>query len=235
MLLPASWSVADPLTVSYMERPPYYYTQEMQPAGFLYERTRAILGQAGIEARFVSLNPRQIFYVVQHSIDPHCSIGWFKTSQREIFARFTDPIYRNRPLVALVKSNLKDQVAALQTLRQFFADQDLTLGRIRSFSYGSYVDGLLEKMNPPSHFHAERQAQLLESLEVGDADYVLVAPEEASTLMSENGFRNGQFFIKQLSDVPAGNLRYLMCSQATGSELIERINRAIHQLYPDIQ
>jgi hypothetical protein len=93
---------ADQLNVSYFERPPYYLTTPAGDAsGFLVEKTKKILQAANVNARFISLKPNKIIFIIKHANLPHCSIGWFKKPEREAFAKFTKPIYQDRPLVLL--------------------------------------------------------------------------------------------------------------------------------------
>lgn len=227
---------AKPMTVSYLERPPYYYTTATgQAAGLLVERTRAILSSAGIEADFLSLSPNQIIYVIQYLKVPHCSIGWFKKPERELYAKFTRAIYRNRPLVLLTKQGQKKLFSQNTSLKQIFSRKQLVMARMSSFSYGSYVDQLLEKYNPSSYFGTSTQTDLLAALFSGQANYMLVAPEEVAEMAKTAGLTVNDFELIELNEIPAGNLRYLMCDQAVSDETIERINKAIEKLYPGLK
>lgn len=226
-------TAAEPLTVSYFERPPYYYTDTVgEPGGFLLERTRNILRQAGVEAKFLALTPYQILYVLRHAMVPHCSIGWFKNAQREQFAKFSEPIYRNRDLMLLTTKAQLPRFSDLKTLRAIFSDRHLTMARMGGFSYGSYVDDLLEKLTPKTLFLAGEQGCLLRAVAAQRASYMLVAPEEIDTLIGLTGLSAGAVVAIPLADVPAGNLRYLMCNRAVTDETLERLNQAIDKLYP---
>ena len=235
LLLPES-AFSKPMSVSYFERPPYYYTtKEGQAAGLLVERTRAILHAAGIEANFVSLSPNQIIYVIQYLSMPHCSIGWFKKPERELYAKFTQAIYRNRPLALLIKQSQKKLFSQNTSLKQIFSQKQLVMARMSSFSYGFYVDQLLEKYNPRSYFGTNTQADLLAALFAGQANYMLVAPEEVVEMAKKAGLAVNEFELIELNEIPAGNLRYLMCDQAVSDENIERMNKAIEKLYPGLK
>ena len=229
-LFPAAVN-AEPLTVSYFERPPYYFTTEDgNAAGLLVERTRRILREAGIKARFLSLTPNQILYVIKHANAPHCSVGWFKKPERELYAQFSRPIYRNRPLVLLIHQEQRHSFEKFDNLRTLFKAEDLVMARMSSFSYGSYVDTLLEKLNPTSFFEAESQEGLLKSIAERNSDYMLVAPEEVDDLIDRSGFSAGRFTTKTLREIPAGNLRYLMCTQVVDDDIMSRINQAIAEI-----
>lgn len=222
---------AEPLTVSYFERRPYYFTDENGNAdGFLIAHTRRILRESGIEARFLSLTPNQILYVIKHANKPHCSVGWFKKPEREMYAQFSRPFYRNRPLVLLIRQEQRDIFEKFDDLRTLFKAEGLVMARMSSFSYGSYVDDLLEKLNPTSFFETESQLGLLQSIAEGNSDYMLIAPEEIDELIGRSHFSASRFTTKTLHEIPAGNLRYLMCNQVVDDEIMGRINHAIAEI-----
>jgi polar amino acid transport system substrate-binding protein len=224
---------AKSLTLSYLERPPYYFTSESGTAeGLLIARTKKVLQTAGIEAHFISLTPNKINYILRYATTPHCSIGWFKKPERELYAKFTQPIYQNKPLVILTTREKQKQFKNYRTLAQFFADNQLVLARMGSFSYGAYVDQLLEKLSPKSLFYSKQQTELLLSLHTNQASYMLVAPEEIQQMIIAAKLPEEEFVKITLDEIPSGNFRYLMCGQAVSDNLIEQLNFAIEKLYP---
>lgn len=224
---------AEPLTFSYFDRPPYYYTSESgDPGGFLFERTRNILQEAGGELNFIASTPYRILYVLRHATVPHCSIGWFKTAERELFAKFSEPIYRNQALLLLTSKTLQHKFPARTKLRDIFSDQQLTIARMGEFTYGRFVDDLLGELTPKSVFFTGNQSALLQAVADQRADYMLVAPEEIEMLARSVGLPIEELVTIKLADIPVGNLRYLMCSQAVSDETITQLNAAINKLYP---
>ena len=224
---------AEPLTVSYFERPPYYFTSASgTAAGLLVARTKKILQTAGIEAQFISLAPSKINYILRYATSPHCSIGWFKKPERELYAKFTQPIYQNKPLVILTTRENQKQLKKYKTLAQIFANKQLVLARMGSFSYGTYVDQLLEKLSPKSLFYSKQQAELLLSLHTNQASYMLVAPEEIQQMIIAAKLPEEEFVKMTLDEIPSGNFRYLMCGQTVSDSLIKQLNSAIEKLYP---
>lgn len=231
-LFPAA---AEPLTISYFERQPYYFTNEGGRAGgLLVERTQAILDQAGIEAKFFSLTPYRILYVLQHASVPHCSIGWLKKPERELYAKFSAPIYRNRALVLLTRAEQQNKFSAFETLHEVFSDPQLKMARMAGFSYGHFVDELLEKQRPLSLYLTGEQGDLLQAVMQKKASYMLISPVEVDMLARLNGLTPDKIATIELQDIPAGNIRYLMCNQAVPDELMKRMNKAIGKLFPEL-
>lgn len=228
-------SIADSLTFSYMERPPYYFTTPLGTAdGLLVTRTKKILQTAGIDAQFLSLTPNKINYVLRYANTPHCSIGWFKKPERELFAKFTKPIYRNQPLVILTTKEQEKHFKKAHTLEDIFNNRELILARIGSFSYGIYVDQLLEKLSPKSRFYSKKQSSLLQALYTHQASYMLIAPEEIEQMIVAAKLPAEEFIQIPLDEIPHGNLRYFMCGHAVSDNLLEQLNSAIAKLYPTL-
>ena len=224
---------AEPLSISYLERPPYYYRDAHgKGAGLLIERTRDILREAEISAQFVILQPSQIMFLLQRATVPHCSVGWFKTAERELFAKFSRPIYQDQPLVLLAHREKGAEFPVGATLRQVFSDPHLTIARLGQFSYGEVVDRLLAELSPASLFRTTEQVQLLQALHDRSADYMLIAPEEIEMLISSSGLAETEFISVPLAGMPAGNLRYLICGQGVSDEVMTRLDAAISKLYP---
>jgi polar amino acid transport system substrate-binding protein len=59
--------------------------------------------------------------------------------------------------------------------------------------------------------------------------YLLVAPEEISTLITSNKLNTADFTVFRLADIPAGNKRYIMCSKGVDQEVIDKINLSIQK------
>jgi len=219
------------LTISYFERPPYYLTNKAGEAdGFLVQKTKEILKLAKIDAHFVSMTPNNIIYVIQHAKRPHCSIGWFKKPDRELFAKFTHPIYRSPPLVLLTRKSNENQFKKYHSLKEIFADKQLIMARMSSFSYGSYVDHLMNQYPPVTLFLSGSQSALLRAVATGKASYLVIAPEEVDNLISSAELPRKEFVQIPLADIPHGNNRYLMCNPAVSDKQIMQLNSAIDKL-----
>jgi len=219
--------LAQDLTVSYMNRPPYYYTGNGTPHGFLVERTETILHDAGIKGTFKELPPNRIIHEIQENDHEHCSIGWFRTPERDRFAKFSLPIYRNRPIVVVTIKENSSLFTRYSTLYQLFTDRSLVMGNISSFSYGNYIDRLMKDLNPPVHEIPTRRGMLPALIKKKRAHYLLSAPEEVETLIHGEGLRSEDFMTIVMNDIPEGNKRYLMFSMSVSNETISRINASI--------
>lgn len=236
ILLPTSYCWAESpekpykLKVLYLEFPPYYYTTyDGRPDGFLLKKTDTILRNAGIEPRYESLSAKRVL-VEMRTPEAICSIGWFKTPKREKFARFTLPIYQNKPLVALYLSKDSMQLSTKTTLRSLVEDRSLSLGLVDGYSLGAEVDALVRGHGANTRLVMGDYPHLIRMLSQEQFSYILVAPEEKDILIRKNYLAADQFQSHELSDVPAGNSRFLMFSKTVPEEIVERVNRSILSL-----
>ncbi len=230
LLLFPQVAICAPLTLSYFERPPYYYTEAGQATGFLLELTRSIFQDAGLETEFKSLPPNRIMREIKQHHNAHCSIGWFKNPERETYAKFSLPIYQNKPVVLLTTKKQRALFASYKTLRQVFADKALTMATLKAFSYGAVIDRLIEEGAPRTRVISGQQNLLPKLLMKGRASYMLTAPEEIDMLIRSAELQTDAFIVVTMEDIPTGNKRYLMCNQAVGNSVIEKINRSILKL-----
>ncbi len=231
MLCPLTASnAAEPLKVFYIERPPYYYTENLHARGILVDRTRRVLAKAGIDAVFVPMPPKRILHILKINSEKACSIGWFKTKERKGFARFSLPIYENRPLVLLARKDTAAQISPHGRpvgLKRVFLHKSLVMGRVAGFSYGGYVDRIMKQHAGFRFERAPNQKDLIRMLASGRISYLLVAPEEVDTLLEQTNLPRVKFDVIHLSDIPRGNKRYLIFDKSVDQKTIDRINRAI--------
>lgn len=218
------------LKVSYLERPPYYWTENGQPKGFLLELTRRILEQAGVQATYAPLPPNRILEELRQDQSPSCSIGWFKNPEREAFAHFSLPIYRDNPMVVLTTRALAEKIDRHETLADIFWDKSLIMARMASFSYGSYVDRLLQSIPVRSVVIPTTNDVLPKLLLSQRASYMLVTPEEIPNLLRSSQVNASDFVALHVKDIPSGNPRYLIFSKSVPLKMIEDINAAIKSL-----
>jgi polar amino acid transport system substrate-binding protein len=220
-------AAAEQLVVCYLEFPPYYYTNsEGEPDGFLLRKTDAILRLAGIDPVYESMPAKRIMHVLRSGA-PVCSIGWFKTAEREQFAVFSRAIYTNKPLRILYLKAAAHRFRDKDTLASIMADDSLVLGLLEGYSLGPAVDALIARLSPNMRRVNGNYPQLLRMLSLGRFSCILVAPEEIRSLAGTCRLSEALFEAKSLSDIPSGNSRHLMFGRAVPGLVVERIDNAI--------
>ncbi|MBI4804500.1 MAG: transporter substrate-binding domain-containing protein [Desulfovibrio sp.] len=225
-LLASATSRSEPIQFYYPARPPYNFTLNGKPTGFLVELTQAILHDAEVEAVFVELPSPRIFSELQREDSQCCLFGALKVPEREAYGSFTLPIMEDSPLVALILAKNAALFFGKTSFRELAADKKLTLGLIRSWSYGDYVDGVIKKEHAKviGIPEKENQARMLASERFL---YTLARETEIDDLIRLSGKSRADFVSIPLSDTSERKKRYILCGKGVPGEVIERINASI--------
>ncbi len=219
---------AEPLQVLYIHRPPYYERlPDGRAGGALVEIARMVFERAGVAHEFIEVPPRRILRRVRNG-RPVCSVGWFRTPEREAFARFSEPIYRNLPMGALIRREKASAWPERPTMREAL-ESGLVLGLVKGFRYGPWERLLRTRGGPPLVVERVGAAQesLFRMLCRGRVDWMLICPEEAGYQFRVNPHLRSCSVFKRFTDAPEGSLRYLMFSRAVPEEVVEAVNGAI--------
>lgn len=212
------------LTLLVFDRPPFYRLKDGRPdGGFLLDNTLAFLERARIPYRVEEMPPGRVLSTYLARDIEACAVGWFKTADRETFARFSAPIYSNRPLAVAVSAGACPDKATLADLLAAKPHWGLRNG----FSYGPQADALLAAL-PEGRLHRlSDPAQMLPLLAIGRLDAVLIEPEEFSWRTGQDASLAAALRLCPLEDAPPGNLRYVMCDGSVSPEVLARLDAAI--------
>lgn len=224
-----------PLLIEYRDKPPYSYTVDGKPAGFMMERTLKLLIRAGVHARYAEVPIRRTLMNLQGNQTALCSPGMYKIPEREVFARFSLPIHRDRPHVVLAHANVAAQIRALPHVAQLFADASLQPGVLDGVSYGQQLDQFLASAAKPAVRAQLTPLQLARMVGARRADYMLIDEEDLGWLRKDPDFAPLQLARIEFADMPRGQLRYFACSQQVPAQAMDKLNQAIRELVPEIQ
>ena len=220
-------AAADQVTILFHGRPPYaYYAADRHVDGLLAAPVSAALAKAGIEADWSEMPPARQTEEIKRARQSVCGLGWFKRPEREAFASFTDPIYRDRPAVVVARRD-DDRFADGISLEDSFKDPARTLIVKTGYSYGAAIDDWIKTLRPRTEKSSGANDLLLGMIDQSRVDYIIMAPEEAEDLLASRPQLGDSLHAVSLSDAPAGEARYLMCSRATPAALIALINEAL--------
>jgi len=224
-----------PLTIEYRDKPPYSFTTDGRPAGFLMERTQKLLKRAGIEARYAEVPIRRTLMNLQANQAAMCSPGMYKIPEREAFARFSLPIHRDKPHVVLANAGAAAQIRAMPRIAQLFADPTLQPGLLDGVSYGQQLDQYLAGAARPAMRAQLAPLQLARMVGARRVDYMLIDEEDLAWLRKDPEFAPLPLVRIDFADMPQGQLRYFACSMQVTPQTMDKLNRAIRELLPDVQ
>jgi len=226
------------LVILAFHRPPYYTFDHGVPGGILVDAVRRVLDAANIPYHITEMPPKRIVALFEQDPMSHaCSPGWYRTREREQFARFSAPIYRNQPPAAVLRADVAHQSGRARGLTGLLAT-GLRLVLRDGFSYGPALDEALARSRAPIYRSTADNAALLEMLASGRYDMTLMEQEEATELL-----RRSPRLLQALQLVPlAGQdalpgqpqTRHLMCGRGVDEATMRRIDDAIATVLGDM-
>jgi polar amino acid transport system substrate-binding protein len=218
-------SGAEPMTIYYYERPPFSVTdKDGGVSGLIIEPTRAAFGHVGIPITFEQTSIKRVLELVRDDAAPVCSPGWYRTADRMRFAKFTDPIYRDKPPIGIASKSLP--VPPGTRIADLLAG-DARLVVNDGFTYGHYLDPLIARKDPSQVIHLPRPLHgAIDLVLAGRADLALVTEEDAASY-APNGVGGPDYPILHFPDIPAGEARYIICSHSVADAVIDQLNEAI--------
>jgi polar amino acid transport system substrate-binding protein len=216
----------EPVPLYYFDRPPYVQKalRGDEVSGLTATPAAQAFRAAGLEFRWTLLPTVRQLVTLKDSLVPACAVGWFKNAERELQFKFTKPIYRDHPTVALARTDFHSAATTLaDTLRQ----PGLSVLVKDGFSYGPLIDGMLLLARPERVVTSAESAAMASMVAAQRASFMFAAEEEAHYLVEQAGLHPSALKLLRFADVPPGERRYILCSKATPNEVIERLNKVI--------
>lgn len=239
-LLASPAMATDTVEVLFRNKPPYHYLEGDHPAGFLYDCVRKIFERAGVPARFSEAPSKRIVRSLQNDPRTICSFGWYKLDDRLAYARFSRPIYQDRPQVVIATPALATKIAAHRTLTNLMKDHALRLGVINGVSYGPVLDQVIADAGSNGNVDSATIEPLTLAAKVAsghvqfafldqdDFDYLKSMAEAALNRdYPAQGAAMKALVVVPLPDMPPGLTRHIMCTKATSADLIAQLDHAI--------
>ena len=212
----------------FRDKPPYSYVDNGVAKGFLLERTKRILGRAGIDVQFRELPPKRIFLEIEKNEQAMCSFGWYKIAEREKYAKFSVPMHQDRPHVVLAGARSVDAVRKRSTLRDLMKDRALTLAAADGVSYGTELDALIAAFPGKADRTLQSPLQVAKKLAAQRADFMFIDQDDFDYLTASNADFRGDGLVRiEYPDMPVGLKRYILCSQQVAEDTMRRLNAAI--------
>lgn len=218
---------AEDLVVYFHERPPYSWRDASgEMHGLVAEPTEQALLAAKIAFKWEQLPSARQAEIIKGNGLAACGIGWFKRPERELFAAFSAPIYRDDRMVVIARRG-DERFDGEPSLPSLFARRDIALLTKVGYSYGGYVDGQIKRLAPVFQETSTDNLHMLDMIALGRADYMLMSREEADYLLAGRSTTLGPLSAYRFMDAPAGEARYLMCSPRVPQSLLDRFNAAL--------
>jgi uncharacterized protein (TIGR02285 family) len=216
------------VTVFYNVRPPYLLQQEDgSPSGLTGTPARKAFARAGIAVQWAVLPTNRQLLTIRENQGLHCAVGWFHTPERDEFAKFTQPLYRDHGWMVMVHAGLA--VAEGDSLSDVLARPGLRVLVKDMYSYGAAIDALLQRHKPTLAVSTGTTFQMLQSLGAQSVDLMFVSDEEGRYLMANAISHAGKLRLLRLAHMPKGETRHIMCSRHVPDALIGRLDKALRR------
>lgn len=213
--------------VLYSERPPYMIASpDGGPSGLTGTPGTRAFKLAGVAVRWQALPTNRQLLMIRDGSAPACAIGWFRTPEREQYAKFTRAIYHDRDWTVLARSSLAEQGDT--SLQELMQRKDVRILVKDNYSYGSELDKMLARINPIIAVSTAPTMKMVQSISLGAADMMFVSEEEGNYIMEHQSAQQArQLRLLHFKDMPHGPERHIMCSKSVPDTLIARLNQAI--------
>ncbi|HBG18816.1 MAG TPA: hypothetical protein DDY32_05945 [Desulfobulbaceae bacterium] len=219
------------IIVHFHQRRPFYMSDGDKVYGLVVDPIALAFKTAGIPHVWQETPARRQLDIIERNEDESCAAGWFKTPEREAYAKYTLPIYQDKPFVAVARAD-NEYLAEAETLDRVLQERRLQLLVKEGYSYGHFIDEKLKAFDPRRITTTAENQNILKMIENYRADYSFMTEEEAQDLLTSPEAKAGTFRIVRFFDMPAGGKRYIICSRKVGREIIDRLNAAILTLHP---
>lgn len=214
------------IIIHYHERHPYYISQGKGVGGIIGDRINFVFEQAGIPLAWQKTPAKRQLEIIKKNSGREGAAGWFKTPERESFAKFSHPIYQDRPTIALARVD-QELIQSGKTLVDTIANPRLHLLSKDGYAYGALIDELLDRYQPNQTATLADNVNMLKMIHARRVDYLFIAREEADELLTRAGLPASDFKKITFTDMPEGNRRYLLFSRQVEDSTIDRLNRII--------
>ena len=214
------------LTLHYHERAPYSSSQpDGSVSGLVATPAAQALTQAAVAFVWARTPNQRQLALIQGGTGLHCGIGWFRNAERAALGKFSKPLYRDRPLGALARSDSPLRPGLSGPAAMALAGDTLLVKE--GYSYGAQLDRLIAAQVPAPPKTRAETGQMLRMLLAGRAGWMIVAPEEAQLLLEEAGPAAQGLRVLAFTDIAAGETRHLYCNQAVPDAWLARVDQAL--------
>jgi len=228
----SAWA-AEVLRVLYNEHPPFMFRRGDDVVGLAADPAEAALKAAGVAFVWEESPAARQLELIRRDAEPLCALGRFRTSERDVYAVYSRPLYVERTRVILGRDD--DAIlASISSLDELLTDRRLTLMLKLSYSLGAVIDAKVERLSVRKWETWVESDVMFRQIAAGRADYMFVAPEEGAYVMNEiPAETRDRLALYPIAGMPPGEARMLMCSRSTPSEIMRAIDAELARSSPD--
>lgn len=216
------------LTIRYNARPPFIFEEGGKVQGEVATLALKIIEESGVPFEVVHTPVNRQLMLIYAGQGYDCSMGWFRTPEREKNAKFTDATYEDGPWVAIGHKGTMDP--NLTNVRELLQNRKLRYLYQERFSNGPVLDQLISDLKPTGVLMEGDIEKMLIMVKTGRADYFFLSDIEFKHMLEKTKTQRSDYVIPKLADLPTNPKRHIMCSKKVPDFVIERLNKAIQKV-----
>lgn len=214
------------ISLLYNERAPYQITHnDGTVSGLTATPIQHAFNQANLQVQWKLIPAnRQLMMIIENK-EKVCGVGWFINDNRKTFAKFSKPIYRDKPTVAI--ANQRFAPFSKDHFIDLIKNKNITILVKEKYSYGTFIDSLLVSYGVKTVTTTTENIGMVKMIKAGRADVMLTSEEEADYFFNATNLDANNFILMKFKDAPKGEFRHLMCSKNISDALMQKINIGI--------
>lgn len=219
---------AAPLVLYYQEQRPYQMSYQDDVHGLVADNVTLAMNNADIDFIWEEVPIARQLALIKGNTIKSCAVGWLKTPEREDFAKFTLPVYQDKPHVVVTRADNEVLTSGI-SLERLLDHLHLRLLVKSDYPFTPVLGTALKDKNALLTPTTTDNYSMLKMIHNHRADYCFMPEEEVADLLLFSNLNKADFKIVHIIDMPRGNNRYLLCSKKVNDEIIGRLDRAIEK------
>jgi polar amino acid transport system substrate-binding protein len=216
-----------PLVVQYSDRPPFMMLDSGGAmTGSVGGPAAHAFQMAGISVKWEASSSKRQLAILQADATPVCSIGWYKTTEREQYAKYTKAVSQDSAMVALANADF--HAADNGRIEDLLSNPNISVLVKDAVVYGTYLDSQFGKMKARRVTSIDEYGPMVRLVRLGRVQLTFIPIEEANYYIEKMGYARSDFNIIHFSDMPPGERRYILCSKKVDDAVIEKLNAHIN-------
>ncbi|MBB3213470.1 uncharacterized protein (TIGR02285 family) [Herbaspirillum sp. Sphag1AN] len=227
LLFPTSGRAESPLLLQIVELPPYMIVESPTSiSGLVIDPALAALRKAGIAFQWQIVPAVRQLVRIKSNQERVCSLGWYKTPNREKFAKYSRPIVKDSGYAGFANNQYRPGDGV--SLDVVLNDPEVTVLIKIGFVHGEYLDARLANMKANSEFTYADMPLIFKMVAAGRAQITFAPLAEIRYYENLGVVSKDEFHVMMFKEMPStGVYRYMMCSQKVEDELIKRFNATL--------
>lgn len=218
----------DVIDLHFYVRPPYMVLGgDGLISGLTADPARAAFDGAGVRFRLHQTPAMRQLMVIESGSGLDCGVGWYKTPEREKFGKFSLPLYRDKPTIAIARKQFKPEHRSLAAV---VADPAVRVVMKMGLTYGQDVLGAMANAKAHVQTVTTEPATMARMVASGRADLMFSPPEEAQFLVAAVEWAGEGLKLLAFSDLQESRTRHILCSKRVSDETLAKLNAALAKL-----